>query len=433
MRGAARHRVEVAANHHGNLRRRRDLLQALEQGVDLPEFHVVELGVGVDVGVRHAEQLTLTLRRLDAGLLQRLEHDDQRDVVLHQPVERVLLLGGPAERLHQRERRFVELHLVLLDQREPVLLEKDGAPVDDVRALAEHLRRLLLVHRGVASLGELPGEEVLEVVALHLLQTEDVRVVHDDLLEDVLPPVVPAQRPLRRVPVHLARGVEIREDVVREHRESPALAPVVSRDGHQVTPRRRRRRDDSAGGERLGRAAPGAGGGIHRDDLKLEQVPDVVHRGAVPLLPAHLRPRLRLILSDVLRFDVPRGPVRLVMAGLGVEVVTRAVRGRVVRLVLQVGRPPQRVALLLVQTLGYAVAHPLPPRLCEALLVAVVRLAVDVLQHRGFAGVDAAHRSLPVRSAAVPPVPQVGAVRGIRLRDVGGGRRAVPLARHDVR
>mmetsp|Transcript_2003 Transcript_2003/g.8010 ORF Transcript_2003/g.8010 Transcript_2003/m.8010 type:complete len:433 (-) Transcript_2003:321-1619(-) len=432
MRGAARDRVEVAADHHGNLRRRRDLLQALEQGVDLPEFHVVELGVGVDVGVRHAEQLTLTLRRLDAGLLQRLEHDDQRDVVLHQPVERVLLLGGPAERFYQGERRFVELHLVLLDQHEPVLLEKDGAPVDDVRALAEHLRRLLLVHRGVASLGELPGEEVLEVVALHLLQAEDVRVVHDDLLEDVLPPVVPTQRPLRRVPVHLARGVEIREDVVREHGESPALAPVVSRHGHQVTPRRRRRRDDSAGGERLGRAATGAGGGIHRDDLKLEQVPDVVRRGAVTLLPAHLLPRLRLILGDR-RFDVPRGPVLLVMAVGGVEVVTRAARGRVVRLVLQVGRSPQRVALLLVQTLGYAVAHPLPPRLREALLVAVVRLAVDVLQHRGFAGVDAAHRSLPVRSAAVPPVPQVGAVRGIRLRDVGGGRRAVPLARHDVR
>ena len=53
MRGAARDRVEVAADHHGNLRRRGDLLQALEQGVDLPEFHVVELGVGVDVGVRH--------------------------------------------------------------------------------------------------------------------------------------------------------------------------------------------------------------------------------------------------------------------------------------------------------------------------------------------------------------------------------------------
>mmetsp|Transcript_6959 Transcript_6959/g.31436 ORF Transcript_6959/g.31436 Transcript_6959/m.31436 type:complete len:343 (+) Transcript_6959:95-1123(+) len=169
MRGAPRHRVEITADHHGNLRARRDLLQALEQGVHLPELHVVELGVGVDVGVGHAEQLTLTLRRLDPGLLQRLEHDDERDVVLHQPVERILLLGRPTERLHQRERRLVELHLVLLDQGEPVLLEEDGAPVDDVRALAEHLRRLLLVNRGVPVLGELPGEKVLEVVALHLL------------------------------------------------------------------------------------------------------------------------------------------------------------------------------------------------------------------------------------------------------------------------
>ena len=172
----------------------------LEQGVDLPQLDVVELGVGVDVRVGHAQQLPLarphgrytaaneryvmfqsellyySFQELKAsrfqhgsntgstrvqhgfntgstrvvrcvvprpalggghpGLLQCFQHHDERHVVLHQPVERILLLRGPAQALHQRQRRLVELHLVFLDEREAVLLEEDRAPFN--QGLASH-------------------------------------------------------------------------------------------------------------------------------------------------------------------------------------------------------------------------------------------------------------------------------------------------------
>jgi hypothetical protein len=59
---------------------------------------------------------------------------------------------------------------------------------------------------------------------------------------------------------------------------------------------------------------------------------------------------------------------------------------------------------------GHAVAHPLAPRLREALLPAVVRLAVHVLHRRRLARVHAAHRRFPMRRAAEPPVAQVAPV-----------------------
>mmetsp|Transcript_4858 Transcript_4858/g.12132 ORF Transcript_4858/g.12132 Transcript_4858/m.12132 type:complete len:363 (-) Transcript_4858:416-1504(-) len=164
-----RHRVEVPAHHHGNLRAGGDLLQSLEQSVHLPQLDVVELRVGVNVGVGHAQQLALALWRRHAGLLQRLQHNNERHVILHKPVQRVLLGTSPAQRLHQRQRRLVELYLVLFNEGEAVFLKEDGAPVDHVRALREHLRRFLLVYCCVPMLGQFAREKILEVVALHLL------------------------------------------------------------------------------------------------------------------------------------------------------------------------------------------------------------------------------------------------------------------------
>ena len=52
-----------------------------------------------------------------------------------------------------------------------------------------------------------------------------------NLLQDVLLPVVPAQRPARGVVVQLRGGVQVRQDVVRQHGEAPTLAAVVVRQG----------------------------------------------------------------------------------------------------------------------------------------------------------------------------------------------------------
>ena len=84
-------------------------------------------------------------------------------------------------------------------------------------------------------------------------------------------------------------------------------------------------------------------------------------------------------------------------------------------------------------TVGYAVAHPLSPRLRETLFPAVKRFAVHVLQHRGLAGMHAAHRSFAMRGAAKPSIAQVAPVDRIRLWDVRGRAGAVSLSRHDVR
>lgn len=50
----------------------------------LPQLDVVELWVGVDVGVGNADQLPPALRsRVRVGRVQRLQHHNQRHIVLH--------------------------------------------------------------------------------------------------------------------------------------------------------------------------------------------------------------------------------------------------------------------------------------------------------------------------------------------------------------
>ena len=237
--------------------------------------------------------------------------------------------------------------------------------------------------------------------------------MHDDLLEDVLPAIVPAQRPRGRVPVHLARGVEIRQNVVRQHGETSTLAAVVVRHGNEVTAGRMRRGDNASGGEHDGGALVSSGG-VRGAHLELEKVADILQGSAVRLGAANLLPRLRFVLARA----VGLGAVVVIVEAAGAAVrgaVRSAVRGAVsmTGLILQVGRLPERLALVLVPpAVEYAVAHPLPPRLRETILTAVVRLAVHVLQHRGLAGVHAAHGCLPVRPAPVPSVAKVGASTG---------------------
>ena len=53
-------------------------------------------------------------------------------------------------------------HLILLDQREAVPPEEGGAAVDGIGVAGVQLRGLLLVDGGVARLGQLGGQEVLQ-------------------------------------------------------------------------------------------------------------------------------------------------------------------------------------------------------------------------------------------------------------------------------
>eukprot|EP00959_Pyramimonas_sp_CCMP1952_P154076 3223294-Pyramimonas_sp.AAC.1 len=63
--------------------RRRSDSTMLALCTHLPQLDVLQLGVGVDVRVRHAHQLPLAhRRRVGVGALQRVQHHDQRHVVL---------------------------------------------------------------------------------------------------------------------------------------------------------------------------------------------------------------------------------------------------------------------------------------------------------------------------------------------------------------
>jgi hypothetical protein len=63
---------------------------------------------------------------------------------------------------------------VLLNESESVASEEDGASVDGVGVVAEGVACLGLEHTVKAVRGQTRLEEVLKVVALHLLQTHQV-------------------------------------------------------------------------------------------------------------------------------------------------------------------------------------------------------------------------------------------------------------------
>ena len=62
-----------------------------------------------------------------------------------------------------------ELHLILLDQGKLVSFKESGAAIYGVRAASVQLCGLALVDGSVARLCELRQQEVVKVVALHLL------------------------------------------------------------------------------------------------------------------------------------------------------------------------------------------------------------------------------------------------------------------------
>jgi hypothetical protein len=57
-------------------------------------------------------------------------------------------------------------------------------------------------------------KELAVLRRIHLLQTHKVRIVLLDLLDDDVLPVLPLERPGRRVPVHLLRRRALAQDVV---------------------------------------------------------------------------------------------------------------------------------------------------------------------------------------------------------------------------
>mmetsp|Transcript_8378 Transcript_8378/g.24021 ORF Transcript_8378/g.24021 Transcript_8378/m.24021 type:complete len:286 (+) Transcript_8378:635-1492(+) len=211
--------VEIAGHKHWDVRTGGNLLQALEEGVDLPELDVAELRVGVDVGVGNADELPASRGCARRGRVNGLQNGDERHVVLQKPAERRLLLVVHLQGLGEGLRRLVELHLVLLHQRKLVPPKERGTAVDGVRVLGEHLGGLLLVDGRVAGPLKLRRQEVLIVVALHLLQAEDVCLVAQQLAQEVLLAVGPGQGPRRAVAVRLGRGVEVGKNVVSEQAE----------------------------------------------------------------------------------------------------------------------------------------------------------------------------------------------------------------------
>ena len=128
----------------------------------------------MNVRVGHAQKFPFSslLRLLSLLRIESFQDDDQRDVILHQSVQGFFFgAAGTDETFCQRQRGFVKLHLVFLNQREFILLEENRASVDDVLPFRENLRRLLLIHGRIPVFRQFALEKVFEVVRLYLLQT----------------------------------------------------------------------------------------------------------------------------------------------------------------------------------------------------------------------------------------------------------------------
>ena len=65
-------------------------------------------------------------------------------------------------------------------------------------------------------------KEVLEVIALHFLQTHQIGLVRGQFTEDIVAPIVPRERPRRAVRIDLPVGVNIREHIVADDAEGRA-------------------------------------------------------------------------------------------------------------------------------------------------------------------------------------------------------------------
>mmetsp|Transcript_23949 Transcript_23949/g.57082 ORF Transcript_23949/g.57082 Transcript_23949/m.57082 type:complete len:234 (+) Transcript_23949:890-1591(+) len=231
----------------------------------------------MDVGVGDADELPRRLRCFQDRY--------QCDVVLEQSAERRLLLGGVLQGLHEGESRLVELNLVLLHEGELVPPEERGAAVDGVGVVGEDLRGLLLEDGGVTCTLQLGREEMLVVVALHLLQAHDVRLVAQQLPQEVLLAVGPGEGPRRAVVEQLRARIEVRQQVVRQHGEPPArVGELHVWEAYGDHPARRGvgRGPDARGGdapERGGFGAPGVR--VHDGALVAEDEPDVVRAWGV--------------------------------------------------------------------------------------------------------------------------------------------------------
>mmetsp|Transcript_13551 Transcript_13551/g.28992 ORF Transcript_13551/g.28992 Transcript_13551/m.28992 type:complete len:272 (-) Transcript_13551:804-1619(-) len=218
--GAARDAVEVTRHQHGDVSTCCYLLQPLEEGVDLPELHVIQLRVCMDVRVGHTNQ-GAPVGCVRGAWLNCLQHRDQRHVVLQQAVQCRFLLGLVGEGLCQGEGSLVEFHLILLYQREPVTPEERGTAINCVLVVSVDLSGLLLVNSNIASLLQLWSPELKVVITLNLLQAENVCLVRQELAQEVLLAVMPVEGPCWAAVRKVGLGIQVSQQVVRQQREAP--------------------------------------------------------------------------------------------------------------------------------------------------------------------------------------------------------------------
>eukprot|EP00960_Hanusia_phi_P075428 768424-Hanusia_phi.AAC.7 len=209
--------VKVSGQHEGQLAGDCELLELLDQRHHLPHLYVGEALVLKDVRGSDADPPHVPCR---LPVDEDLQHQHQRHVALEQALQRLLAQAAllSSDSSCPRDGDVVELQRVLLDQREPRLAEEDGTPVH-LPVLPHALSRLLLVHPLVPRTVELGLQELLPVIGLHFLESEDVGLVAQDLSQQVPLPVVPCEGPGRRVRVDLGRRVDVRQAVVSEHLE----------------------------------------------------------------------------------------------------------------------------------------------------------------------------------------------------------------------
>mmetsp|Transcript_18648 Transcript_18648/g.70542 ORF Transcript_18648/g.70542 Transcript_18648/m.70542 type:complete len:386 (+) Transcript_18648:1987-3144(+) len=231
--------IEVPTNHYWKTPTEDEVLQFLRQCEGLPQLHVREILVAVQMGIGNAQlhrrgQLPLMRRR------EKLQNRDLRDVVLHQPGEEGVLFSiGKVEGLGLSIRRLVELDGIVLAEAEAAPPPEGGAAVDFAGG-AHGFPGLLLVDALEPHVAEQRAPVLFVVICLNLLQADDVRPRVADFPQEVLPAVLPRERPIVAVGIRLLGGVDLRKHVVRDHPHALPGAVVDPRHGQQLPLRNRR-------------------------------------------------------------------------------------------------------------------------------------------------------------------------------------------------
>eukprot|EP00968_Pinguiococcus_pyrenoidosus_P006121 scaffold407_cov251-Pinguiococcus_pyrenoidosus.AAC.10 len=285
--------IEVPTNHYWKTPTEDEVLQFLRQCEGLPQLHVREVLVAVQMGIGNAQlhrrgQLPLMRRR------EKLQNRDLRDVVLHQPGEEGVLFSiGKVEGLGLSIRRLVELDGIVLAEAEAAPPPEGGAAVDFAGG-AHGFPGLLLVDALEPHVAEQRAPVLFVVICLNLLQADDVRPRVADFPQEVLPAVLPRERPIVAVGIRLLGGVDLRKHVVRDHPHALPGAVVDPRHGQQLPLRNRRWHgehrlgpDDLRAVEVLPVRLPDGA------DLHSQTASDIHLRGNVGTVRAHELPALR--------------------------------------------------------------------------------------------------------------------------------------------